>query len=181
VLAERSSRDVMKLLGPARHSPWRSFPDRFEMFASYARHLLPLTATDREKWFDRRAENNADWWGCLAAVSNHKNGGSPETAQQWRLLRLAVHRAATARGVYQPGEAAATEVGLLLDARLAPDDAVRRWLATAVMPAPDDVRAARLLRDRIHEVQRALRSLTEPDLVAKLGEWCTVKPNLLAG
>jgi len=184
VLAERSSRTVEKLLGRSFRPPWRSFPNQYERFESSVRHLLPLTDVERDAWFDKRepVENRTDWWGCLAAATARGTGGAggaAESARQRQLLGLAIHRAAVERGVYPPDLAATTEVGLLVGANLAPDDAVRRWLATAAMPAPSDLRAARLLRDQIHEVQRALPSLTDPELAAELRRWGTVKPNLL--
>lgn len=181
VLAERDSRDVVKLLGPTCRSPWLSFPGRTERFESYARHLLTATEAEREKWFDKRAEGTADWWGCLAATAARRTGGTAEAAQRWRLLRLALHRAAVARGVYPPDQATATEVELLLAAGLETDDAVRRWLGTAARPVPGDIPAARRLRDQIHQVERALPRLTDPAVAGALREWGTVKPHLLAG
>lgn len=172
VLAERGSRDVVKLLGPTPHSPWQRFPGQHERFRSYARHLLPLSATERAAWFDNRAENEPDWWGCLAA-------GAARTPESHR-LRLDIHRAATDRGVYPAGEAAATGVRLLLDAGLAPDDAVRDWLAT-VRHVPGDIAGERRLRDQIHRVEPALPRLGDPELAARLTHWITAKPTLLAG
>lgn len=95
-------------------------------------------------------------------------------------LRLAVHRAAVARRVYPADEAAVTEVGLLLDAGLEPDAAVRAWLST-VTGVPDDTAGLRRLRDQIHEVEPALPRLTDPQLAAELRRWSTEKPRLLAG
>jgi hypothetical protein len=178
VLADRDSRDVLKILGPTHRSPWRSFPGQAERFNSYARHLFAATEAERERWFDRRTEDDSDWWDCLAAAAACRTGGTAETAQRWRLLRLALHRAAAARGVYPPDQAAATEVGLLLAAGLEPGDAVRRWLDTATRPG--DLPAARRLRDQIHQVERALPHLADPAVAGALREWGTVKPHLLA-
>lgn len=162
VLAERGSRDVVNLLGPSRRS---RLSDQRERFRSYARHLRALPPADRAAWFDRRAEPGRDWWDRLAAAAPADH--------------LAIHRAATDRGVYPPDEAAATEVRLLLAANLDPGDAVRRWLATVPDP-PSGIPAARRLRDQIHEVEPALPRLTDPNLAADLRRWVTEKPRLLA-
>jgi hypothetical protein len=175
VLAERGSRDVLKVLGPEPRLSWRRFPDQLvsllDRFEAYARHIRTLTDGEREAWFAEHAEPNADWWDCLLASVEYR----------WTRLRLAVHRAATERGVYPPDQAAATEVGLLVDADLEPDATVRRWLATAVLPEPSDIAAARRLRDQIHEVSRALPRLTDSEVAARLREWVAVRPRLLAG
>jgi hypothetical protein len=178
VVAERGTRDVVKLLGPSYRSPWRRFSGQEERFTSYVKHLLPLSDGERETWYAKRAEDDPDWWDCLAATAARKTGGTAETTRQWHRLRLAIHRAATERGVYPAGEAAMTEVGLLLAADLAPDDAVRAWLAAANLP--DDIAGARRLRDQIHEVERARPHLTDPDTATELHRWITEKPHLLA-
>lgn len=171
VLAERSSRDVVKMLGPRYYSPWGRYPRQYDRFDSYARHLSPLPAGERAAWFDERAEDDSDWWGCLAA-------SAARVAAEDAGLRLAIHRAAVERGRYPADEAAVTEVGLLLDAGLEPDGAVRAWLAT-VTGVPADVAGQRRLRDQIHEVEPALPRLADPELAAELRRWVAEKPRLL--
>ena len=70
-------------------------------------------------------EHYRDWWDCLDGAA--RTTGRTVRTEHHR-LRLAIHRAATGRGVYPADEAAATEVGLLLAADLDPGDAVRRWI-----------------------------------------------------
>lgn len=170
VLAQRATGSVAKQLGPTRHDR----PRRRKQFHDYAKHLLPFSASERERWYAKHADDTRYWWSRLAA------GANGDDTPEWRRLRLAIHRTASARGVYPDAEAAVTEVGLLLAVDEAPDEAVRRWLATAAMPAAGDIAAARALRNAIHQVEPALPRLRNPRLAAELGEWITVKPRLLA-
>jgi hypothetical protein len=193
VLADRSSRSVEKMLGRSSRNGWRSFPGRQETFTAYAKHLLTLTDTERQTWYDRRdpQENRADWWRCLSHAAAGKTGGTDETALRWARLRLALVSAAAERGALPPDEAAVAEVELLADAAendlplgtadCTADDAVARWLATLpASPAGADLPTARLLRDQIHDVQRGLGLLTDPGLAEELRRWMAVKPLLLA-
>jgi hypothetical protein len=170
VLAERGTRSVEKQLGPSHYDK----PRRQKKFRAYAEHLLPLSTGERERWYVKRAEDTPYWWNSLAA------GTYGDDTADWRRLRLAIHRTATARGVHPADKAAVAEVELLLAVDEPPDDAVRRWLATAAMPTPGDIAAARKLRNEIHRVEPSLPRLRNPRLSAALSEWATVKPLLLA-
>ncbi|MFI7679612.1 hypothetical protein [Actinophytocola sp. NPDC049390] len=100
VLAHRETRTVESLFGMSPRSPWWSFPGQEKRFASYARHLLTLTAAERAAWFARREPeaHRADWWACLIATAARKTHG----ARQWQELTRALRRAAAERGVHAP-------------------------------------------------------------------------------
>jgi hypothetical protein len=196
VLAERSGRSVVKLLGRTCHGPWLSFPGGHRTFQDHVRHLLRLGAAEREAWFDRHEppadrEDRADWWRCLRMCAGPVAGTEAGAARERRRLALALVRAAAAREALPADEAAASEVTVLVaaardDDPLAPlDGPVRRWLAAVPVPRAEatrqDIAVARLLRDRIHEVGRALPHLTDPAVAAEVRSWREVGPLLLAG
>jgi hypothetical protein len=75
------------------------------------------------------------------------------------------------------GPSPIAELPLLGAVGEAPDGAVRRWLATVTVP--DDLAAARRLRDQIHEVSRALPGVADAALAEAARSWVTEKPRLL--
>ncbi len=101
VLAYRETRTVETLFGMSFRSPWGSFPGDEERFASYAKHLLTLTAAERDAWFARREpeDHRADWWACLIATATRKTGGG---THQWQELAQVLRHAAAERGLHPP-------------------------------------------------------------------------------
>ena len=193
---------VAKMLGTGddrRSTRWDAAEHR--AVAARVRHLLTLD--DPTSWLDGHepvpGKERTDWWRHLRLVVSNRYGVEPTAVvRRWR-LRTALDRLAFERGVDTEAEAALALAGTSAEGRelgladVPPvADAVERWLdamedehagARALcgrhLVEADEVRRARGLRNRIHEIAVHAPHVESEVLADRLRAWTDLRPLLL--
>ncbi|PRY39601.1 hypothetical protein [Umezawaea tangerina] len=195
---------VAKMLGSGddrRSVRWDA--DEHRSTTARVRHLLKLDDADLEPWLDGHepapGPERTDWWRHLRLVASQRHGVAPAEAVRRLRLLTALDRLAVDRGVDGEADAAlalaATSAeghGLGLADVPPVQDAVRRWLdavdgeyaeareLSGRRPVgADEVRRARALRNRIHDIGAYGPHVTSSAIADRLRAWTDLRPLLL--